>query len=343
MSRTLRLIAAATVAFALVLTGCARTPPTLDSRMPTVPETHLETTIGLTYIPNVQFAPFYVAQAGGLFGERGVDATLRHHGAQEGLFTALVAGQEQYVIAAGDELVQARSQGMDLVAIAQYYQRYPVVIIVPDASAVHAAVDLRGLRVGVPGRYGASWFGLQAALADAGLTESDVEVVEIGYTAQAALSTHKVDAVIGFSNNESVQLALAGVPTRDVPLTATGEVPLVSVVLLTTREHLDANFGEAAAVANAMVAGLDRTVKDPEAALTVSATQIPGLDETTTQDAARATLLATIPLWKTADGQVSGMLDPAAWSAMTAFMLEKGLIATPVDPAGAIAAQIVPA
>ena len=334
MSRLLRLLAAATVAFALVLTGCAQTQPSPEPRPS--PETRHDTTVGLTYIPNVQFAPFYVAEAEGLFTERGVTATLRHHGAQEGLFTALVAGQEQYVIAAGDELVQARSQGMDLVAIAQYYQRYPVVIIVPDASAVHSAADLRGLRVGVPGRYGASWFGLQAALADTGLTESDIEVVEIGYTAQAALTTDTVDAVIGFSNNDSVQFALAGVPTRDVPLTADGEVPLVSVVLITTRTHLDANAAEASAVAGAMVAGLDRTVKDPEAALAISATQIPGLDEATAKDAARATLLATIPLWKTADGQVSGELDPAAWTAMTDFMLAKGLIATPVDPAEAM-------
>lgn len=333
MPRLLRGIAAAMVALALVLTGCARTPPSAELRY--------QTTVGLTYIPNVQFSPFYVAEAEGLFTERSVAATLRHHGAQEGLFTALVAGQEHYVIAGGDELVQARSQGMDLVAIAQYYQRYPVVIIVPDASTVRAAADLRGLRVGVPGRYGASWFGLQAALADAGLAESDIEVVEIGYTAQAALTTGKVDAVIGFSNNDSVQFGLAGVPTRDVPLTAAGEVPLVSVALLTTRQHLAANAAEATAVAQAMVAGVDRTVKDPEAALTISATQIPGLEEPAAKDAARATLLATIPLWKNADGQVSGELDPASWSAMTDFMFAKGLIATPVDAAPAIATEVV--
>ena len=338
MSRLLRLLAAAAVAFALVLTGCARTQPSPEPRPSAT--SRLEATVGLTYIPNVQFAPFYVAEAEGLFTERGVAATLRHHGAEEGLFTALVAGQEDYVIAGGDELVQARAEGMNLVAIAQYYQRYPVVVIVPDASAVRSVADLRGLRVGVPGRYGASWFGLQAALADAGMTEADIEVVTIGYTAQAALTTDKVDAVIGFSNNDSVQFGLAGVATRDVPLTADGVVPLVSVVLLTTREHLDANAAEASAVANAMVAGLDRTVKDPEAALAISATQIPGLDEAKTA-AARATLLATIPLWKTADGQVSGALDPAAWSAMTDFMLAKGLIEKPVDPAGAIATEVV--
>ena len=36
--------------------------------------------------------------------------------------------------------------------------------------------------IGVPGKYGESWFGLQVALRSAGLTESDVKITEIGYT-----------------------------------------------------------------------------------------------------------------------------------------------------------------
>ncbi|MFT3875717.1 MAG: ABC transporter substrate-binding protein [Propioniciclava sp.] len=339
MSRIRRLIAAVAM-LALLVTGCSGTPsPTV---VPSSANILFTPTLGLTYIPNVQFAPFYVAEAEGAFAEHQVAATLRHHGAQEGLFTALAAGQEQYVIAAGDELVQARSQGMDLVGIAQYYQRYPVVIIVPEDSPVQSAADLRGKKVGVPGRYGASWFALQAALADAGMTESDIEVVEIQYTAQVALPTGRVDAVVGFSNNDSVQFALSDILTRDVPLTSDGEVPLVSVVLVTTHEHLRAQPAEAAAVAKAMVAGIERTVKNPDLALTASARHIPGgLADEKAKESAQATLEATIPLWTNADGEVSGDLDPEAWKAMTDFMLDKGLIASPVDPAEAMTNQVI--
>ena len=48
-------------------------------------------TVGLTYIPNIQFSPFYVAESEGLFKDAGISLTLRHHGTQEGLFTALAA------------------------------------------------------------------------------------------------------------------------------------------------------------------------------------------------------------------------------------------------------------
>jgi hypothetical protein len=147
-----------------------------------------------------------------------VTPTLRHHGSNEGLFTALLSGEEDYVLAGGDEVVQARSEGMDLVAIGQYYRSYPVTIIVPENSDIHTAADLAGRSIGVPGRFGESWFGLLAALAQAGLTQDDVSIVEIGYTQQAALTTGRVEAIIGFSNNDQVQFATAGIPTRTVPL-----------------------------------------------------------------------------------------------------------------------------
>ena len=37
--------------------------------------------IGLTYTPNIQFAPFYMALADGQYAE---NVSLRHHGEQEG-------------------------------------------------------------------------------------------------------------------------------------------------------------------------------------------------------------------------------------------------------------------
>ena len=325
MARLTRVALALLAALALVLTGCARTPA---PAAPSAPSGPAKVTIGLTYIPDIQFAPFYVAAEDGIFTENGLDATLRHHGAQEGLFTALVAGQEQYVIAGGDELVQARAEGMDLVAIGQYYHAYPVVLIVPDASAVQSAADLAGLRVGIPGRFGESWFGLKAALHEAGLTESDVEVVEIGYTAQAALTTSQVDVVVGFANNDLVQFGLAGIPTRAVPLAA-GDVPLVSIVLATTKANLDANPETARKVARSMVAGIEKVVAEPASAIEASRDHIPTLDEAGAAASAKATLEATLPLWR-ASGRPTGEMDEQAWADMVAFMRSAGLITADV-------------
>ena len=101
---------------------------------------------GLTYIPNVQFAPVYVADAQGMYNDAGVTATVRHHGSDEGLLTALLAGQEDVVIASGDEAAVAASQGLDIVSIGQYYASYPGTVIVPADSPIVTLADLRARR-----------------------------------------------------------------------------------------------------------------------------------------------------------------------------------------------------
>lgn len=102
-----------------LLAGCGTTPaasPTSSSPTPTASDLPAvaPARIGLSYIPNVQFAPFYVAEAKRFDpATGGVAATLRHHGAQEGLFTAIAAGQEDFVLAGGT-MLQARKSGIDL-------------------------------------------------------------------------------------------------------------------------------------------------------------------------------------------------------------------------------------
>ncbi len=302
---------------ALATVGCARVTPE-DTPAETPGE---KAVVGLTYIPNVQFAPFYVADAEGLWDAAG--AELRHHGAQEGLFTALMADKEQFVIAGGDEVVQAAATGMDLVAVAQYYRQYPVVLIVPDPSPIQTMADLAGHSVGLPGKFGESWFGLQAGMSLAGLTESDVKIEEVGYTLQAALTSGKVESVIGFSNNDLVTLQREDVPVRAVPLSGES-LPLVSIVLVTRRATLEAQPELVRQVAAATVTGIEKTVADTAAALDASRAHVPELEAE--MDHARAVLEATKELWTDANGTVSGRLEESLWTDMTQFMLTQGII-----------------
>jgi len=323
---------------AVAATGCAASSPPGTAVTPGLapaspgPAT-TPVVIGLSYIPNIQFAPFYVADHQNLLG----GATLRHHGAQEGLFTAIASGQEQFVVAGGDEALQAREQGVDLVAIAPYYRSYPARIIARNDTGITSLADLRGKSIGVTGRFGESWFALLVALKSAGLTENDVTVVEIGYTHQAALAAKKVDAAVGFVNNDLVQDRQAGLDVTELPLTSEGEPPLVGASVFTTRAFLDAHPDVVQTVARGVVAGVQATADDPAGAIDVSAAMIPDMDPV----AAKATLDATIPIMVDASGKASGGLDTAQWQAMADFLLDVGVLTKPADVAAAVDATVL--
>ncbi len=276
-------------------------------------------TIGLTYIPNIQFAPFYLADHDSLWGASSVN--LRHHGASEGLFTALTNGEEQFVVAGGDEILQARGQGLDLVAVASYYGSYPARLIVPQGSPIASVADLKGHSVGLPGRFGENWFALLVALDQAGLSQDDVTVTEIGYTQQAALATGKVDAVVGFANSDLLSFAAAGFPVEAID----PQVPLVSICLATTRAYAEAHPDTVAVVIAGMRQGMALARDDPAGTLEAAADYIPSF-RGETLETAKQVLPATTALFAGPDGRLSPPFDPAQWEGMAQAMAAVGLI-----------------
>lgn len=325
-------------AIGTVGTLAACTPAASTSVVPTRsggPSSRL--TIGLTYIPNIQFAPVYAAAYDHAFGNVTVD--LRHHGAQEGLFTAIAAGQEDYVVAGGDELLQARAQGMDLVAVASYYAAYPVRVIARADANITTLADLRGRTIGVPGRYGESWFGLLVALKNAKLAPADVTISEIGYTLQAAMAGKKVDAVVGFTNNDTVQLRRAKVNVVELPLGSS--VPLVGACLITTGKRLRDRRDEVVTVARGVVRGMQICAQDADKAVAAAKVHVPTLADPSQEAAARETLAATQPLFTSATGQVDGKLVAQTWTDMVRFMRDNGLLMQEVDAAKAFDASVL--
>ncbi|MEV0191694.1 ABC transporter substrate-binding protein [Kitasatospora purpeofusca] len=300
-------------------------------------------TVGLTYIPNIQFAPFYVAESKGFYKEAGLKVTLRHHSFTDDLFGAMTAGQEDVVYAGGDEMLQARAKDVPVVDIATLYHTYPVAMLVPQDSPIHTIADLRGHSVGTPGPYGETYFGLLAQLKAGGLTTKDVDVQHIGFTQQAALVGKKVDAVMGYLNNDAVQFQQAGLAVR--PVEGTGgapALPLVAAGLGATRATLDKRGDDMRKFVAATLRGVQYTVDHPDEAVTLSKSYIPGMNDQKQQDSALAVLRATAPLMQPPATGKPGLNDPATWDRMAAFMQEQGLIEKPAAPAEAFSNEYLP-
>lgn len=280
--------------------------------------------IGLTYVPDIQFSPVYVADHFGWFTQEGLDATIRHHGAQETLFGALSAGEEDLVYAGGDEMLQARSQGVPVVNFATSYQTFPAALIVAEDSPVTSVADLRGRTVGLPGEYGENWFYLLAALSQAGLSTSDLTVSSIGYTQFSALTEGHVDAVVGFRNSDLVRLQTSGFSTRVLEV---ADLPLVGIGFGALEDTLAQRADQLAAFLTAVRKGAQYCVENPAETVELCAEYV----ETLATDEQKAYALDVLKATNALYGDQFGAQNTQTWTAMAEFMAEQGLLGREVD------------
>jgi NitT/TauT family transport system substrate-binding protein len=318
-----RIVTAGSLALLVLVVALAGCGTSANGSSPT------KLTVGLTYVPNIQFAPFYVAQALGYYRDAGLDVTFHHHGASEDEFAALVAGQEDAIFAGGDEIVGARAHNVPIVDVATVFTRYPVVAIVPANSPIQSAADLRGHTIGVPGAYGATYIGLLSLLSSAGLSQSDVTIQSIGYTQVTALLTHKVDAIMGYANNEPLLLQKSGMTVRTFDVN-NAEHPLISNGLAAMQSELSSHGGDIKKLVAATLKGVDYVLAHPQDAVNLSKAYVPGLDSASNAADALAVLQATLPYMQSA-GAKAGYNDPAKWAAMVSFLQAQGQLSGPVD------------
>src|SRR5690606_14690052 len=174
-----------------------------NAAAPASPLEHID--VGVGFIPNIQFAPLYVAQAKGFYAEEGLDVTMEY--GFENDFVALTAqGERQFAVASGDQVILARAQGLPLVYVMKWYDRFPVAVMALAVTGIDSPEKLAGHSVGLPGLFGASYVAWQALAYATGLDAGSVDLQEIGFTQAEAVSQKQVEAAVIYIANEPIQL-----------------------------------------------------------------------------------------------------------------------------------------
>jgi NitT/TauT family transport system substrate-binding protein len=285
-------------------------------------------TVGLGFIPSVQFAQFYLADQAGYYEEAGLDVTFQNK-IDPDLVTLVGQGSIDLGLADGTSVIPAVSNGIPIRYVATIYGRFPSIVFAKASSGIANAADLKGRKLGIPGRFGSSWIMLQALLKSADLTPEDLQIVEYPDFGQgAAVTQGAVDAATGFANNEPVQLELTG---EEVTVLRVDEVtPLPGNGLIVGRDALDSKGDAVTAFVAATLRAMDEIEKDPEKGLEAALTAVPEL--ATTRDTQAAILDATIDVWRGPVQETRGLgaIEPGDWEQSVAFMTELDLVPNPV-------------
>lgn len=280
-------------------------------------------TLAMGYIPNVQFAPFYVAVEKGYFEDEGIDIQF-DYGWETDLLKLVGSDELRFAITSGDQVILARSQGLPVVYVMNWYRRFPVTVVSLADAGIAQPSDLAGRRVGTPATYGASYIGWRALLDASGLKEADVSLVSIGYTQVAALTEHQVEAAICYAMNEQVQLEAEGVGL-DV-LYVSDVANLVSNGLITNEKTIRERPELVQGMTRAALRGLAFTLAHPDEAFEITAKQVPEVLADAEKEAVnRAILARSIEFWQAGAGQL-GRSSLDDWRLSLRVMQGMGLV-----------------
>ncbi|MBC9926209.1 MULTISPECIES: ABC transporter substrate-binding protein [unclassified Leucobacter] len=171
-------------------------------------------TVQLDYVPRGNHAMFFVGQEKGFFEEEGivVDDIIKGTGSPDAM-RIVGGGQADFGFGDLPTLVTARSQGVEVTALAAVNQTSPLAMCgLSEKHDLQTAADLKGLNIGVHPA-GSTYIFWQALLAANNMTAADVTELTVTPPYESYLLTGNVDAIICYIDAEVPELeAKAGGP-----------------------------------------------------------------------------------------------------------------------------------
>lgn len=277
------------------------------------------------FVPNVEFAPFYVAQDLGFYKAMVLDVTMNYDRVSN-LMQAVSSGRYTFGVASGDAVAIGKSQGANITYVMAQYQKYPVgaMWLKNSGPAITSAVDLKGKNIGISVPGGSTDIGLRALLRAGHLSESDVKVTAIGFTETEALINKQIDVAMTYIDNEPVQARALGYPVNVMPVSR--YMKLISNGVVTSTRNVRQNPKLVQAFVTATLRGLRYSLQHPEQAFAISMKRQTEVTDPKQIAIQRRVLAARLTFQQPPKGHPLGWSSPSAWKTIISFLRQIGLI-----------------
>jgi NitT/TauT family transport system substrate-binding protein len=211
------------------------------------------------WVPDVEWAAWYLADTNGLFKKFGSGEQLISGGPNTPSVVQVLASGGADVGLASDELqlIKANAAGSDYVILGAMYQRSPFGYCWLASTPISSAKDLVGRKIG--GVQG-DQIRIDAAFKVNGL-EPKYTFVPMSYDPQPLIDK-TVDVITAYVTNQPLQLQLKGIATKSAPFSDFG-LKSYGDVLFASKKYIDSHRDLLVAYLAGLIAGVKANQADP--------------------------------------------------------------------------------
>jgi NitT/TauT family transport system substrate-binding protein len=283
-------------------------------------------TLVLKWVPQAQFAGYYVALKKGYYAKEGLDLTIQPGGPDIVPEQVVEHGSADFGLDWLPSLLAQREHGQDLVNIAQIFQTTGMRLITFKSTGITSTSQFKGKKIGV--WYAGNQYQFLAWMAKLGYNpDKDMTVIHQGFDMNAFLS-HQLDMASAMTYNELGVVLESGVKLSDLNVFDYGAagVSMLEDGLYARADYLKSNHDTAVKFLRASIEGWRDVVQDPTAAANI----VLGYDTTGQMKAAHQIYMAKevdkLVWWGPAKTKGIGYMDPVAFNRTATLSLKYGVI-----------------
>ena len=281
-------------------------------------------TVQMKWVPQAQFAGYYVAAAKGYYKAEGLDVTIKPGGPDVSPVQVLAGNQADAIVNWMPDALAAREAGVPLVNVAQIFNRSGLMLTCKKASGVATPADFKGKTLGV--WFGGNEYPFLNWMAKLGLKpDTDIKILKQGFNVDPLLQ-NQAACISTMIYNEYWQVVDAGVKESELVTffyEDQGVASLEDGLYVLEGKLKDKAFVERTAkFVRATLKGWNDAVKDPaEAAKIVVAADPSG---SATMKVQQRQMENVAKLISTAGTPKMGYLEPAAYERTVKVLLSSG-------------------
>ena len=309
----------------MFLISCATLLVGIESRADSHQKAETEkVTLLLDWFPNVDHVPLYVAQENKIFTKHGLEVELLWGGDPDAPLKLVAAGEYPFAVSYQQSVTIARAseEVLPVKSIGLLVEHPLNTISFLKKTGIKTPADFKGKKIG----YTVAPLDVllfNAIAANAGLSEDDYDLINVGTNILAPLLSGQIDAVIGpFRNYEINMLKLEGAEADFFALEKHGIPDYYELVIITNDAYLE-NYPETTKkLMMAIQEAIKFTKEKPDDALQLFFQANPDA----TKELEELAFRDTLDLFATTQVQ-----SEEKWAAFAEFAYEKGLISKTVE------------